>query len=279
MAGPRTKRTSTLRRRSVWAASLAAPALLLGAASTLPSGPAAAPAAVPAEDTSAQLLSDATTIDPTATDAPIVDATATSGEPALAAPAVETTAPSSTPARPAGLPSDVRHGGVPDINYTAYRHAAELLFTQQPQCGIDWTLIAGIGRVESTHANNGAADADGNLLTPILGPVLDGSLRGNAVIKDTDGGELDGDASFDRAVGPTQFLPETWQAYAGDGNGDGEADPQNLFDAALTTGNYLCHGNLDLRNAADIAAAVLRYNNSQAYVNDVVGFAQQYAAH
>lgn len=150
---------------------------------------------------------------------------------------------------------------------------------QQPQGRIGWTLIAGIGRVESSHANYGAANAHGDLLVPILGRVLDGSLSGTAVIDDTDGGALDGDPTYDRAVGPTQFLPETWKAYGADDNGDGNIDPQNLFDAALTTGTYLCHGHLDLSNTADITKAVLRYNNSQAYVNDVLGFALKYAAH
>jgi membrane-bound lytic murein transglycosylase B len=73
-----------------------------------------------------------------------------------------------------------------------------------------------------------------------------------------------------------QFLPETWKHYAEDGNGDGVADPQNLFDAALTTGRYLCDGNLDLRDPAQQVTAVLRYNNSMEYVSNVRGWAQGY---
>lgn len=256
---------------------LAVPAgiLTVAAAFTTGSADTSTPQAAPTQHSnSAQLVAETATVDPSQPAAsPEATPDAPAAEPAPAP------APTEQVERPAGLPADVRQGGVPDINYLAYRNAESLLSTQQPQCGISWTLIAGIGRVESTHANNGAADAAGNLLTPILGPLLDGSLRGNAVIRDTDGGQLDGNASYDRAVGSTQFLPETWNAFAGDGNGDGVADPQNLFDAALTTGNYLCHGNLDLRSAADTARAVLRYNHSQAYVNDVVGYATQYAAH
>lgn len=263
-------------RRKAIAASIAIPAgvfavvasVAVGPTDSIPDAPAAS--ATTGLTTTAQLLADTATI--AAPPAELVAAE----EPVVEPPAA---APAPTPPRPEGLPSDVRQGGIPEINYAAYTHAAELLAEAQPQCGIGWTLIAGIGRVESTHANNGAAAEDGNLLTPILGPVLDGSLAGNAVIRDTDGGELDGNASYDRAVGPTQFLPATWKAYATDGNGDGFADPQNLYDAAATTGNYLCHGNLDLRTAGDTARAVLRYNNSQAYVNDVVGYASQYAAH
>ncbi len=73
-----------------------------------------------------------------------------------------------------------------------------------------------------------------------------------------------------------QFLPSTWKAYAADGNGDGKSDPQNIFDAALTTARYLCDDNLDLRNPASLTTAILRYNNSMEYVNNVLGFARSY---
>ncbi|QDQ99156.1 lytic transglycosylase domain-containing protein [Tomitella fengzijianii] len=179
--------------------------------------------------------------------------------------------------RPAGLPGDVTRGGMPDINFAAYSHAAEVLADEMPQCGIDWTLIAGIGRVESTHADHGATDPQGTLLDPIYGPRLDGSLGGNQTITDTDGGRLDGDAAYDRAVGPTQFIPSTWTQYAADGNGDGEADPQNLYDSALTTGKYLCDGGLDLRDPGNVLTAVLRYNQSTVYADKVLGFAHDYS--
>ena len=56
----------------------------------------------------------------------------------------------------------------------------------------------------------------------------------------------------------------------------GKADPQNIFDAALTTARYLCDGNLDLRNDASRVTAILRYNNSMTYVDNVLGFARSY---
>ncbi len=161
-------------------------------------------------------------------------------------------------------------------NYDAYKKAASTLADTTPRCGIDWKVIAGIGKVESHHADQGNVNPDGVLRSAIFGPVLDGSLGGNEVISDTDGGELDGDAAYDRAVGPMQFLPSTWKAYAADGNGDGKADPQNIFDAALTTGRYLCDEGLDLRNPASLTTAILRYNNSMEYVNNVLGFARSY---
>ena len=197
----------------------------------------------------------------------------------VATPVVEQVITKAEPApapAPEALPESVTSGQIPRINYEAYHAAGSKLARELPGCGVSWKLIAGIGRVESTHANNAKADPKGVLESPILGPLLDGTLAGNNVIHDTDGGELDGNPHYDRAVGPMQFLPETWNHYAADGNGDGVADPQNLFDAALTTGRYLCDGNLDLRDPAQVVTAVLRYNNSMDYVSKVRGWAEGY---
>ncbi|MFI7002915.1 lytic transglycosylase domain-containing protein [Nocardia sp. NPDC050175] len=166
--------------------------------------------------------------------------------------------------------------GIPGIAVAAYQNAERILAEENPTCAMPWSMLAGIGRVESTHAY-GKADADGNPLTKVYGPVLDGSLYGNNVVHDTDGGELDGLAGYDRAIGPMQFLPQTWKRYAADGNGDGIADPQNLFDAALTAGKYLCDGGLNMRDLAQQSKAILRYNNSMAYVANVMAWETSYA--
>ena len=85
---------------------------------------------------------------------------------------------------------------------------------------ITWPLLAGIGKVESAHASGGRVEANGNTRGKILGPVLDGG-PGMAAITDTDQGLYDGNTAWDRAVGPMQFIPGTWQAFGADGNGDG----------------------------------------------------------
>ncbi|MBH0775878.1 lytic transglycosylase domain-containing protein [Nocardia bovistercoris] len=166
--------------------------------------------------------------------------------------------------------------GIPGVAVAAYQKAEHILEAENPECNMPWSMLAGIGRVESTHAFGGKADVDGNPLSPVYGPVLDGSLYGNHVISDTDGGELDGLGGYDRAIGPMQFLPETWKRYAADGNGDGIADPQNLYDAALTAGKYLCSGGLNMRDLAQQTRAILRYNNSMAYVANVMAWANSY---
>nr|WP_132992616.1 lytic murein transglycosylase [Gordonia zhaorongruii] len=174
------------------------------------------------------------------------------------------------------FPASVTSGEVPKTNFKAYRAAETTMARTDPTCRMGWKLIAGIGKVESHHANFGDVDADGELRTPIYGPVLNGSLAGNQVISDTDGGKLDGNAAYDRAVGPMQFLPSTWKHYGADGNGDEKTDPQNVFDAALTTARYLCDEGLDMKDGSGETQAVLRYNNSMDYVSKVTGFARSY---
>ncbi|MGK3206433.1 lytic transglycosylase domain-containing protein [Amycolatopsis sp. MEPSY49] len=165
--------------------------------------------------------------------------------------------------------------GIPGSMLKAYQNAADILAKEQPNCHLDWALIASIGRIESNHARGGYVNANGDTLEPILGPVLNGA-GAFAAIPDTDGGKYDGDAVWDRAVGPTQFIPSTWRGYASDGNGDGVSNPNNIYDEALATARYLCSGGLDLSTDAGQRLAVRRYNNSQSYVDTVLAWAAAY---
>ncbi|MFB9908723.1 lytic transglycosylase domain-containing protein [Allokutzneria oryzae] len=157
----------------------------------------------------------------------------------------------------------------------AYIRADQTLARSTPDCGLHWSYLAGIGKVESNHAR-GQVDVNGTTPVPILGPVLDGG-PGMAAIADTDGGRLDGDPVWDRAVGPMQFIPRTWARYGADGNGDGKVDPHNIYDAALSAGRYLCSGGLDLRKPEELVTAIFRYNHSNAYVSRVLGLAVAYS--
>ena len=163
---------------------------------------------------------------------------------------------------------------IPMIALNAYQSAERMMATSYPACGISWNLLAGIGRIESMHANGGATDAAGSAVRPIYGPSLDGTLPGNEVI------EMGRNANrvvYARAMGPMQFLPGTWSRYASDGNGDGKADVQNVFDASLAAARYLCSGGLNLRDQSQVVTAILRYNNSMAYAQNVLGWAAAYA--
>ncbi|MFI6037927.1 lytic transglycosylase domain-containing protein [Streptomyces sp. NPDC051315] len=158
-------------------------------------------------------------------------------------------------------------GALPASVFAAYRRAEEVLARTDPGCGLRWQLLAAIGQVESGQARGGRVAADGTTLTPILGPRLDGN--GFAEIRDTDGGAHDGDTVYDRAVGPMQFIPSTWAVWGQDGNGDGRADPNNVHDAALAAGRYLCAGDRDLSLPGDLDRAILGYNQSLAYLRTV----------
>ncbi|MGW4058803.1 lytic transglycosylase domain-containing protein [Amycolatopsis sp. NPDC004747] len=165
--------------------------------------------------------------------------------------------------------------GIPGSMLKAYQNAANILAKEQPNCHLDWALIASIGRIESNHARGGYVNANGDTLEPILGPVLNGA-GAFAAIPDTDGGKYDGDTVWDRAVGPTQFIPSTWRGYASDGNADGVSNPNNIYDETLATARYLCSGGLDLSTDAGQRIAVRRYNNSQSYVDTVLAWAAAY---
>jgi membrane-bound lytic murein transglycosylase B len=164
--------------------------------------------------------------------------------------------------------------GIPATVLDAYKKAADELQRSKPGCHLPWQLLAAIGKVESGQAEGGRVDADGTTYTKILGPVLNGN--GFASIKDTDHGVYDGDSTYDRAVGPMQFIPSTW-AWAGrDGNGDGIKDPNNVYDAALATADYLCRAGRDMSVQGNMNAAILSYNNSQDYLNTVLSWYEYY---
>jgi membrane-bound lytic murein transglycosylase B len=175
------------------------------------------------------------------------------------------------PAAVVNVPSPV---GIPSMALAAYRNAEAKMAASDSGCGISWNLLAGIGRIESGHANGGATDVRGTAVTPIYGPALDGTLPGNQVIVQSSAG---GRVSYARAMGPMQFLPGTWARYAADGDGDGVADPQNLYDSTLAAARYLCSGGLNLRDPSQVMAAILRYNNSIPYARNVLGWAGAYA--
>ncbi|MYT23281.1 hypothetical protein GTW69_23845 [Streptomyces sp. SID7760] len=164
--------------------------------------------------------------------------------------------------------------GIPATALDAYKRAELSVAAALPGCKLPWQLIAGIGRVESVHASGYGLKSDGYTEKPIRGPRLDGN--GFAEIKDTDKGEFDGDAVYDRAVGPLQFIPSTWAKWGADGNGDSKRDPNNIYDAALGAGLYLCAGDRDLSDQAQLDRAILSYNNSREYVNTVLGYMHQY---
>ena len=118
-------------------------------------------------------------------------------------------------ARRAGLPS------------TALRAYAQASLVPVGECRVGWTTLAAIGWVESRHGTLGGRglSADGRSTSAILGPALDGSPGFAAIRATPEGTAWHGDRVWEHAVGPMQFLPETWEAWAADGDGDGLPTP------------------------------------------------------
>ncbi len=167
-------------------------------------------------------------------------------------------------------PSEFALEDIPPTLLEAYR-AAGLTCP-----GLPWTVLAGIGKVESNHGRFGGATMaeNGDVAPPILGPVLDGSTPGTRAIPLPAGGSpWHGHPRFDRALGPMQFLTETFQAFGVDGNGDGVANPHNAIDAIYSAANYLCGPNGEVTSLRD---AIFKYNRSDAYVSEVLDYAARY---
>ena len=168
--------------------------------------------------------------------------------------------------------------GIPARALRAYVAAAGAANQAAPACGIGWNTVAAVGFVESAHGayGGGSLNSAGQASGPLVGPSLDGN--GFAAIPDTDAGALDGDPRWDRAVGPMQFIPSTWEIAGRDGNGDGAADPFNIDDAAVSAASYLCAHGRDLTTANGWIQAVYAYNQSDSYVDQVRRQATSYAA-
>jgi membrane-bound lytic murein transglycosylase B len=167
--------------------------------------------------------------------------------------------------------------GMPVQALEAYAYAARVAEVENPSCRLNWTTLAGIGQVESHHGTyRGAVIApNGDVTPPIRGVRLDGT-NGNLEIIDNDD-EHDGDPTYARAMGPMQFIPETWKLYGVDANNDGIISPDNFDDAALSAAGYLCFRGENLANPRGWMNALRAYNLSDSYARTVRDWATAYA--
>ncbi len=165
----------------------------------------------------------------------------------------------------------------PVVVLDAYYKAQLSTAATKPDCQVSWSQLAGIGKVETVHGTYGSAvvTRDGRTSTKILGPQLDGDPF--LAIPDTDAGQLDGNDVWDHAVGPMQFIPSSWSLYGADGNRDNIKDPHNIYDAALAAANHLCGSRNQLATPANFTRALLGYNRSVAYGNEVKHYVAEYS--
>jgi hypothetical protein len=167
--------------------------------------------------------------------------------------------------------------GIPVVAIQAYGYAELVLQRTVPACHLSWTTIAALAKVESSHgaANGAVLSTDGTAMPPIFGLPLDGK-GGRQLIPDTDRGALDQDTTYDRAVGPLQFIPATWNSYKVDADNNGVADPNDIDDASLTAATYLCQGGRDMNRPDAWWDAILSYNAVRPYAQKVFDAANDY---
>jgi hypothetical protein len=120
-------------------------------------------------------------------------------------------------------------------------------------CLVPWWLLLGITYIESGAGtfNDAQIDDDWVVRPLVFGPPT----------------------PYGRAMGPFQFIPDSWDIYGLDGSGDGVADPHNFLDGVLAAANHLCGSSGgaggDLSDEATARRGIFGYNHSDEYVNDV----------
>jgi hypothetical protein len=140
-------------------------------------------------------------------------------------------------------PSTHARHGIPGDYLALYRDAGR-------DYRVPWPILAGIGSIETDHGRSPAP------------------------------GVRSGVNSYGCCAGPMQFNtrdgpPSTWDRYGVDGNHDGTTDIYDPEDAIASAANYL---RALLRQAdGNLSQAILGYNHSRAYVNDVLARARSYS--
>jgi hypothetical protein len=125
---------------------------------------------------------------------------------------------------------------IPPEYLRLYERAAE-------RYGLDWPILAGIGRVECDHGRD-----------PDPSCTREGAVNSAG------------------AGGPMQFLASTWAVYGVDGDGDGRIDRWDPADAIFAAARYLRASGAP----ADYPKAILAYNHAGWYVAEVEHWAAIY---
>lgn len=201
-----------------------------------------------------------------------------SGPPARPAEPVPLADGSTTEPDPDWVTTTAADRQIPARAMEAYARAEIRQRAEMPECRLRWNTLAGVGSVESAHGTLGGAglDAHGVPSKPIIGPPLNGENGTRAIRATRESTAVHGDDTWDRAVGPFQFLTSSWDRYGVDADDDGKADPHDIDDAALAAARHLCDDDRDL-SGEDWVRAAYAYNNSMAYVTKVRAIADSFA--
>lgn len=140
-----------------------------------------------------------------------------------------------------GMPSSLARQDIP-VDYLGWYMSAA-----QTCSGLPWSVLAGIGEVESDHGRSH------------LPGVRSGSNSAGA-------------------EGPMQFLPATFVQYAVNADPGQPLTPYNPADAIYTTARMLCANGARGGSGAGIEQAIFAYNHAAWYVSDVLSWAARYSA-
>jgi hypothetical protein len=148
-----------------------------------------------------------------------------------------------TPTITDAAPTHTAHDAIPRDYLTLYKQAGR-------DFGIPWPVLAAVGAIETDHGRSRAP------------------------------GVQSGVNAFGCCAGPMQFNisngpPSTWDGYGRDANHDGRRDVYDPEDAIPAAARYL-RALLELAHG-DLRQAILGYNHSGAYADDVLARAKTYA--
>jgi murein DD-endopeptidase MepM/ murein hydrolase activator NlpD len=152
--------------------------------------------------------------------------------------------------------------GVPARIGQAYQAAAG-------RCpGLDWTLLAAVGGVETNHGQFAGTTIDpatGEATPWIFGPPLNGDHNTARLPIGPWHGWWGLTGPWQHAVGPMQFLPATFDAHAVDADGDGTTNPHDVDDTVATTAAYICANAGDTVDGPDEVARIYNPGDATRY--------------
>jgi hypothetical protein len=146
---------------------------------------------------------------------------------------------------------------VPESTSSADEHVSALALAEIPQLylrsyeqagrryGLDWAILAGIGKVECDHGRD-----------PDPSCTQEGATNSAG------------------AGGPMQFIASTWARYGIDGDGDGRINRWDPTDAIYSAANFLRASGAP----SDYRRAIFAYNHAEWYVTEVELWAARYRA-
>jgi Transglycosylase SLT domain len=126
---------------------------------------------------------------------------------------------------------------IPPVYLRLYQQAAQ-------RYGLDWAILAGIGKVECNHGRD-----------PDPSCTHEGAVNSAG------------------AGGPMQFIASTWARYGVDAEGNGTPDRWSPADAIYSAANYLRASGAP----GDYREAILAYNHAAWYVSEVESWAMRYS--